>query len=162
MLSTTLNLFTYKPPVETICDDKPDLSEFFIQGILEALHDHNKSKHACFLELKREQNKLFEKLKTDLLDSINGNYYKNHVLLDVLNLYNLYAEEFNDENSAFDTELLNLYSNTATLVFELFSYATNVVVFMKSTADKENALTQLIENLQQSKLITIIKTVELS
>ncbi|ACZ63563.1 PrGVORF77 [Pieris rapae granulovirus Wuhan] len=161
MENTTLNLYTFKPSANTICDDEIDKSNFFLQGVLEALQDNTKSKFACFLELKREQNLLLEKLKHDLINNNNGNFYRNHVLLDVLNLYKLYCEEFTEEETAFDGEVIKLCYNMVLVLFELFSCTTNIVVFVKSTANYDDIIARALQSLQELGYITIIKTVSL-
>ncbi|AMF83826.1 p18 [Cnaphalocrocis medinalis granulovirus] len=157
----TLNLYTYKPLNNTLCnDDMLDKFNFHIQGKLESLQDDTKSKFACFLELKREQNSLLKKLNKDLLHHNNGNYYANHVLLDVLNMYKEYVEMFADEESAFDLEIVALCKDTVFVLFELFNNVNNIVVFVKSYANQHNILTKLLNELKMKHLVTIIKTVD--
>nr|AIU36739.1 ORF92 [Cydia pomonella granulovirus]AIU37299.1 ORF92 [Cydia pomonella granulovirus]QDW81152.1 ORF92 [Cydia pomonella granulovirus]QGY99487.1 ORF92 [Cydia pomonella granulovirus]QGY99912.1 ORF92 [Cydia pomonella granulovirus] len=161
-MATTINLFTYKPPPNTVCDDDIDKQNFFIQGVLEALNDNSKSKQACFLELKREQCLLLRKIKHDLLYSCEGNYCQNHVLLDALHLYKLYKEEFDDTQSAFDIDLMQTCREMVYLTFELFSCAANIVVFVHASANyKDNVLAQLLVELQSKNFITLMKTVSL-
>ncbi|AIS92084.1 hypothetical protein [Erinnyis ello granulovirus] len=158
----SLNLYTYKPSSNTMCNDTiitEHNETFHIQGILEALYDTSKSKFACFLELKREQCTLLQKLNYNLLYQRTGNFYRNHVLLDVLNLYNKYVEEFDDGENAFNTEVVQICHDTVVCVFELFSCATNIVVFLKSDVDDTSPIVEMLQFLENNSYITTIKTV---
>lgn len=157
----TLNLYTYKPSSDVVCSDELDVCIIYIQGIMESIYDITKDKLSCFLELKREQNCVIKKLKHDLLNHIEGNYYKNHILLDLLNLHNMYNEEFNNDTSGFDIEIINIHTETTMYIFELFSCATNINVYVKSGVDKENVILQMLYALSEKNLITIISSVEL-
>lgn len=164
----SLNLYTYKPTSGTVCNDDIISADqklnksFHIQGILEALYDTSKSKFACFLELKREQCILLQKLNNDLLHNCTGNYYKNHVLLDVINLYSLYAEEFNNGENAFDTEVLMSCRDIVLCMFELFSCATNICILLKNDVDETNPLVVLLRTLENLDFVTLMKTVSYS
>ena len=161
----SLNLYTYKPTSGTVCNDDvistttTNHKSFHVQGLLEALYDTSKSKFACFLELKRQQCTLLHKLTNDLLHNCTGNYYKNHVLLDVINLYNMYTEEFDNGENAFDTEVMVLCRDMVLCVFELFSCATNICVLLKNNVDETNPLVVLLKTLENLGYVTLIKTV---
>nr|QNN89530.1 ORF77 [Pieris brassicae granulovirus] len=47
------------------------------------------------------------------------------------------------------------------VLFELFSCTTNIVVFVKSTANYDDILARALQSLQELGYITIIKTVSL-
>ncbi|AGQ20338.1 hypothetical protein CaLGV080 [Clostera anastomosis granulovirus A] len=157
----TLQLYTFRPSTKTSCDDRHDTDEFYIQGVVESLHDEGKSKHACFLELKREQTVLLKRLGRDLIENVDGSFYRNHVLLDALKLYGLYSEEFDDVTSAFDVDVMNSTRETVTLLFDLFGHATNVVVYVSSTACGDDKIVKLLEELQDMGAVTLISTVSL-
>lgn len=153
-------MYTYKP--ETICDDDDDDdNRFYVQGIMEALREPSRSKLACFLELKLEQKLMMEKLKNDIVTKCTGNYCKTHILLDLMNLYKTYTEEFDDETSAFDLEVLNACRETVKCVFELFSCVTDITVFVEATADEEHILTCLLTSLRDDEIVSLVKTVPL-
>ncbi|AAQ21678.1 unknown [Cryptophlebia leucotreta granulovirus] len=159
-MATTINLFTYKPNTE--CDDDfNDKQNFLIQGILEALTDDQKSKQACFLEIKREQCLLLKKIKHDLINKCDGKFCRDHVLLDILYLYDLYLTEFDDQQAAFDMDLMQTCREIVYDTFELFSCATNIVVFMHASASYSDALAQLLIDLENRNCITLMKTVSL-
>lgn len=158
----SLNLYTYKPTTGTLCNDDITTTEhtpFYVQGLLEALYDTSKSKFACFLELQRQQCTLLQKLTNDLLHNSEGNYYKNHVLLDVINLYGMYTEEFDSVDNAFDTEVMVLCRNMVLCLFELFSCVTNICVLIKNNVDETNPLVVLLKTLENLGYVTLIKTV---
>lgn len=158
----SLNLYTYKPLNVDFIDD--DAQPFFIQGLMESLQDNTKNKLACFLELKREQTMLIEKIKNDLLTKRTGNFYRNHVLLDVLGLYKSYREElFPDaEGSSFDMEMSRLCADMVYCVFELFSCACeSIIVFMRHTAnEKDDVLVGMLNALDQMGSVKLIKIVD--
>ncbi|UXX41887.1 p18 [Psilogramma increta granulovirus] len=161
----SLNLYTYKPTSGTVCNDDFHNNEqiynkpFYIQGVLETLNDTTKSKFACFLELKREQLILLQKLTNDLLYNCTGNYYKNHVLLDAINLYSMYTEEFDNDENAFDIELTVLCRDMVLCLFELFSCTTNICVLIKNNVDRSNPLVVLLQTLENLGFVTLIRTV---
>lgn len=150
---TVLNLYTFRPNL--VCDDSADdCQDFFIQGVMEALNDERKSKEACFLEIKREEALLLQKLARDLLDRTAGSFYRNHVLLDSLSLYRKYCEEFGDE-TAFGTECVRLSGEASVAVFELFSCATEVVVFVDSGADPRDPCSVLLAELESRGMVRL-------
>ncbi|APO13963.1 P18 [Plodia interpunctella granulovirus] len=160
-MSSTLNLYTFRPH-NTFCnDDAEDREDYFIQGLVEALHDDRKNKFACFLELKREQLYWLNKLCRGLMECCQGNYYKNHALLDMLNIYKMYQEEFQDDTAAFDLEVKQLMRSMVKSTFLLFSCATQVVVFIQSPIDESDLLTNLLLDLEKEGYITLMKIVRI-
>ncbi|QOD40046.1 p18 [Matsumuraeses phaseoli granulovirus] len=155
----TLNLYTYKPSKVIVCNDPNDRQMFFLQGITEALYDNTKTKQACFLELKNEQNLLLKRIKNDIIGHTSGNYYKNHILLEVLHLYSKYCEEFNNIQSVFETEVVQMCRDMVIVTFELFNCVTNVVVFVEANVDKSNVISAILNQLEQQSVVTLIKTV---
>lgn len=150
-----LNLYTFRPNI--LCNDESDdHSEMYIQGIVESLVDTSKDKLACFLELKREEVVLFEKFSKDLQNSIEGNYYRNHVLLDVLVMYKKYNSEFGDD-SAFGREVVKLSLDLVCSLYETFSCATKIVVFVESNVNPQDDFYVLLRYLTSCKYIQLEK-----
>ncbi|ABC61207.1 unknown [Choristoneura occidentalis granulovirus] len=159
----SLNLYTYIPSPNVICNDDIDSTKnFFIQGIIEALNDDSKSKFAILLEMKREQSVLLKRLKHDLLHHNNGNYYKNHILLDILSLFSVYCDEFDNIESAFDIDLKVLCQEIVCTLFELFNCVTDITVYLKADLNDDNVIVILLHELQALELVTLIKTVSLN
>ncbi|AAM70282.1 hypothetical protein [Phthorimaea operculella granulovirus] len=158
-----LNLYTYNPPRDTVCDDlHNEKSPFLLQGVLEALHEPNKSKMACFLELKREQRLMLYKLRQDLVENCHGTFYRHHILLDLLNMYKMYRDEFDDDTSAFDLGVCEICLDMVHTVFELFQCATDIFVFVESSANENDIIYELLNGLSERKIISIVKTVKIN
>ncbi|AAS82656.1 ORF82 [Agrotis segetum granulovirus] len=151
----TLNLYTFKPNVLCL-DESDEREEMYIQGIVEAVENQSCDKLACFLELKKEQVLLLKRLSDHILNRTSGNYFRNHVLLDVLVMYKKYNEEFG-EDTAFGNECAQLCLEIVQLMYELFSCTTNIVVLIESEADPEDEINLLLAHLERSKYIATEK-----
>ncbi|AER41513.1 P18 [Epinotia aporema granulovirus] len=150
-----VNLYTFKPSV--FCTDSDDTTdEFLIQGLSEALQDDTKSKLACFLELKREEVVLIKKVHDNLLNKCNGDYYKNHVLLDVLVLYKKYSEEYGDD-TAFGQECVSLSRELVISAFSLFNNATDIVVFVESRSDSDDVINLILLEMHDLGILKLEK-----
>ncbi|QBQ01634.1 p18 [Hyphantria cunea granulovirus] len=148
-----LNLYTFKP--NFVCDDtNEERCEFFVQALVEAMETGDSL--AWFIELKREQVWLMQKLSRDLIERTDGNYYRNHVLLDVLDIYKKYVDQFGN-GSAFGTDCIELCHKLALTLFELFACATKIVVFMEVDRDPNDVLTMLLQHLADCDLVVLEK-----
>ncbi|AKN80808.1 P18 [Diatraea saccharalis granulovirus] len=157
----SLSLYTYKPSgANNVVDEETPL---FIQGIIESINDRTKSKMACFLEMKREQMLIFERLKNDLLNKRSGDFYRNHILLDMLSLYKTYSVEFSDETSSFDREVLKVCADMTYFAFELFSYVCkSITIFVRhSVTEDDDVLLTFLKRLNDTDVVVLIKTVSL-
>nr|ANY57594.1 PlxyGVORF75 protein [Plutella xylostella granulovirus] len=152
-MDRVLNLYTFRP--KCLCDDlNNSRDEFLIQGVIESIKE--KDNYACFLELKKEQLFLLKKLANNLLNDAAGNYFKNHVLLDVLDLYKKYITEYGS-SSAFGKDCVNLCMEIVYTTYELFSCTTTIIVFIDTTADPADDIIALLQFLNDCNLIKLQK-----
>lgn len=154
-MSRVLNLYTFKP-TNVSNDSVEDDVEFMLQGLVESLDSDNTDKHACFLELKREQTLLLQKMSNDFRYHLQGTYYRNHVLLDVLVMYKKYVDEFADA-SAFGRECVAMCVEIVYSVFEMFTCASEIVVNVQQGINTNDTVYVLLEGLQSSSLVRIQK-----
>lgn len=154
-MNRVLNLYTFKP-TNVSNDNVDDEVEFMLQGILESLEVNTVDKHACFLELKREQTLLLQKVAHDFKNHLQGTFFRNHVLLDVLVLYDKYVTEFGDA-SAFGQECVSLCVDIVYSVYEIFSCASEIVVNVKENINPDDVVYVLLQSLHSANLVSMHK-----
>ncbi|AQQ80361.1 P18 [Betabaculovirus altermyunipunctae] len=154
-MNRVLNLYTFKP-TNVSNDSVDDEVEFMMQGLLECLDSDTADKHACFLELKREQALLMQKVTNDFKNHLQGTYFRNHVLLDALVLYRKYVTEFGD-SSAFGQECVSLCVDIVYSVYELFGCASDIVVNVKQGTNTDDVVYLLLKGLSSDNIVSIEK-----
>nr|AJA91718.1 ADOR78 [Adoxophyes orana granulovirus] len=158
----TLHLYTFKPKnlgydMDSDCQSKA----IFVHGILESVNDSTKSKLACFFELKQEQLNMLKQLKNDMIERATGNFYRNHILLHMLNWYNDYCEEFDDFDSSFDNKIVEMTQELVSISFELFSCMSKVIVYVRYDADESHNIMGLLRKIESRNIINVYKIVDL-
>ena len=154
-MNRVLNLYTFKPTNVTN-DSVDDHIDLVLQGIVESLDNKNTDKYACFLELKREQAHIFHKLAHDFTHHLEGTFFRNHVLLDVLKLYESYVKEFKDR-SAFGQDCVAQCIDIVYSVYQVFNRTSDIVVNVKQDINPNSVVYILLEGLQSSNLVNIQK-----
>lgn len=154
-MTRVLNLYTFKPN-NVSNDNVEDEVEFMLQGLVESLESDTTDKYACFIELKREQALIMQKVAHDFKHYLQGTYFRNHVLLDSLALYKKYTTEFGD-SSAFGRECVALCVEIVFSVFELFGCASEIVVNVKQDIDTTDVIYVLLEGLHNASLVSLQK-----
>ncbi|AKR17518.1 P18 [Mocis latipes granulovirus] len=154
-MTRVLNLYTFKPNNVTN-GSVDDHFEIVLQGILESLDNKHTDKHACFLEIKQEQKHIFQKMAYDFIHHVEGTFFRNHILLDVLKMYEVYVKEFRDR-SAFGQACVTQCIDIVYSVYQIFNRTSDIIVNVKQDIDVNSIVYVLLEGLQASKLINIQK-----
>ncbi|AJD80773.1 hypothetical protein [Pseudoplusia includens SNPV IE] len=137
-------------------NDKADDGDIiYFEGIIECFDDETADKFGFFAELKKEEALFMKKTFYDLIEHNNGNYCKNHVLIDALIMYKTYAELVDE--SAFGVNILNYCVEYLTHVFKLFRLQSRIIVVLPANVDwQQDNLSALLKHLLQSTLIEIV------
>ncbi|QAT90357.1 hypothetical protein KM622_gp071 [Spodoptera exempta nucleopolyhedrovirus] len=151
----TINLYLTDMP-EGIVNDKPDDGDVvYFEGIIECVDDGSCDKLSLFSELKKEEALFMRKTFNDLLEHNNGNYCKNHVLIDALIMYKTYVELVDD--SAFGVNILNYCVEYLTHLFKLFRLQSRIIIVLPSHVDwQQDNLSALLKHLLQNSIIEIV------
>lgn len=141
---------------EGIVNDKPDDNDVvYFEGIIECVDDSSCDKLSLFSEVKKEEALFMRKTFNDLLEHNNGNYCKNHVLIDALIMYKTYVELVDD--SAFGVNILNYCVEYLTHLFKLFRLQSRIIIVLPSHVDwQQDNLSALLKHLLQNSIIEIV------
>ncbi|AAM09203.1 hypothetical protein [Mamestra configurata nucleopolyhedrovirus A] len=140
---------------EGVQNDKPDDNDvIYFEGIIECIDDESCHKTSFFSELKKEEALFMKKTFSDLLEHNNGNYCKNHVLIDALIMYKTYVELVDE--SAFGVNTLNSCVEYLTYLFKLFRLQSRIVIVVPSHVDwQQDSLSALLKHLLNNSIIEI-------
>ncbi|AUV65351.1 hypothetical protein [Alphabaculovirus myunipunctae] len=138
-------------------NDKPnDDDVLYFEGIIECIDDEQCDKFSIVSEMKKEEALIIKKTLKDLLEHNNGNYCKNHVLIDVLIMYKTYVELVDE--SAFGVNLLKSCVDIVTNLFKLFRLQSRVVIVVPSRASwQQDSLSTLFNHLLNHSIIEIVE-----
>jgi hypothetical protein len=150
----TICLYLSNMP-EGVHNDKPDDNYvIYFEGIIECIDDDSCHKLSLFSELEKQQALIIKKTYYDLLDHNNGNYCKNHVLIDALIMYKTYVELVDE--SAFGVNTLNSCVELLTYIFKLFRLQSRIVIVVPSHVDwQQDNLSALLKHLLHNSIIEI-------
>ncbi|QNV47883.1 p18 [Alphabaculovirus altersperidaniae] len=140
---------------EGVNNDKPnDDDVIYFGGIIECVDDESCDKFSLLSELKKEEALFMRKTFNDLLEHNNGNYCKNHVLIDALLMYKTYVELVDD--SAFGVNILNYCVEHLTNLFKLFRTQSRIIIVLPSHINwEEDNLSALLKHLLHNSIIEI-------
>ncbi|AKN80585.1 P18 [Perigonia lusca single nucleopolyhedrovirus] len=149
------------PP--NVVNDKPyDEDVIYFESVVECLDDDNEDcdKFSFFATLKKEGSLFMKKTFHDLLENNNGNYCKNHVLIDALLMYKTYVELVDE--SAFGSDILKSCIDYITNLFKVFRLHSRIVIVLPSTAStyidwQQDNLSALLKHLHQLSVIEIVE-----
>lgn len=151
----TIQLFLFTP--HDVQNDKPDYGNdtIYFEAINESVIDASCDKYSLFAELKKEEALFMKKAYDDLVHYFNGNFYKNHVLLDALVMYKTNIEEHVD-NTAFGKNILDYCENFIVSLFQLFRLQSEIIVLLprNHNLDEDN-LSALLKRLSDQSIIQI-------
>ncbi|AUA60309.1 P18 [Operophtera brumata nucleopolyhedrovirus] len=151
----TIQLFLFTP--HDVENDKPDYGNdtIYFEAINESVFDASCDKYSLFAELKKEEALFMKKTYDDLVHYFNGNFYKNHVLLDALVMYKTNIEEHVD-NTAFGKNILDYCENFIVSLFQLFRLQSKIIVLLprNHNLDEDN-LSALLKRLSDQSIIQI-------
>lgn len=140
---------------EGVNNDKPDDNDVvYFEGIIESVDDGSCDKLSLLAEIKKAESLLMRKTYNDLLEHNNGNYCKNHVLIDVLLMYKTYVELVDD--SAFGVNILKYCVDQLTYIFKLFRIQSRIIIVLPSHINwEEDYLSALLKHLLHNSIIEI-------
>jgi hypothetical protein len=150
----TIYLYLFDLP-EGTHDDKPnDDDVVYFGGVIESIDDQSCDKLSMLAELKKEESLFMRKTFNDLLEHNNGNYCKNHVLIDALLMYKTYVELVDE--SAFGLNILNYCVDYLTNLFKLFRLQSRIIIVLPSNINwKEDNLSALLKHLLDNSIVEI-------
>ncbi|AXS67738.1 p18 [Cryptophlebia peltastica nucleopolyhedrovirus] len=150
----TINLFLHDMPPGVQNDKEIDENVIFFDGVIECVEDDHTDKYCALAECEKINALLMQKIVVDLLENSNGNYCKNHVLIDSLLMYKTYVELVDE--SAFGENFLESCVLHITSIFKLFRAQSRIVVLLPSNINwKQDNLSALLKHLLQLSLIEI-------
>ncbi|ACI47445.1 P18 [Spodoptera eridania nucleopolyhedrovirus] len=153
-MERTIYLYLVDMP-EGVNNDKPDDNDVvYFEGIIESVDDGSCDKLSLLAEIKKAESLLMRKTYNDLLEHNNGNYCKNHVLIDVLLMYKTYVELVDD--SAFGVNILKYCVDQLTYIFKLFRIQSRIIIVLPSHINwEEDYLSALLKHLLHNSIIEI-------
>lgn len=153
-MENTIYLYLVDMP-EGVNNDKPDDNDVvYFGGIIECVDEEACDKFSLLSEIKKEEALFMRKTFNDLLEHNNGNYCKNHVLIDALLMYKTYVELVDD--SAFGVNILNYCVEYLTNLFKLFRTQSRIIIVLPSHINwEEDNLSALLKHLLHNSIIEI-------
>jgi hypothetical protein len=157
---------TMSPP--TIClylcdmpaglhNDKPNEDNIiYFQGIIECFDDAGYDKFSFFAELKKEEALFMKKTFYDIVEHNNGNYCKNHVLIDALLMYDTYVQLVDE--TTWGSNILESCIEFLTYIFRLFRLQSRIVVVVPKHLNEQDNLSALLKHLLDLSIIEIVNS----
>ncbi|AKR17310.1 P18 [Urbanus proteus nucleopolyhedrovirus] len=150
----TVRLYLCDMPDGVTNDKIEDDNVIYFEGIIECFDDETCNKFSFFSELKKEEALFMRKMFYDLLEYNNGNFCKNHVLIDALIMYKTYAELIDE--SAFGNNILESCVDFITNLFRIFRLNARILVVLSNRIDySQDNLSALLKHLSQHCLIEV-------
>lgn len=141
-------------PVGLQNDKLDDNNVLYFESIIECFDDESCDKFSFFAALKKEESLLMKKTVYDLIEHADGNYCKNHVLIDALLMYKTYVELVDE--SAFGNDILESCVDYVTNIFRLFRLQSRIIVVLPPHANlAQDNLSEVLKHLLQQSVIEI-------
>ncbi|ACF05359.1 hypothetical protein [Adoxophyes orana nucleopolyhedrovirus] len=155
MTKKVINLFLQNMPAGIQNDKLDDENVIYFDGVIECIEDQQTDKFCALAECEKIKALLMQKILIDLVENSNGNYCKNHVLIDLLLMYKTYIELVDE--SAFGINFLESCFLYITSVFKLFRTQSRIVLILPSNINwEQDNLSALLKHLLQFSLIEIV------